>query len=66
MTQEQAMNIEQAQHRDFVDTSIMDLVRKLDPIQPSPMLWNTYMIGGIRELIEHWLVDPWYARKPVV
>lgn len=47
---------DQLKRQDFVDNSIFELVRNLDPSQQE-IEWNIELIGGIRDLISHWLVQ---------
>jgi hypothetical protein len=47
---------DQIKRQDFVDNQIYDLVKRLIP-STREIEWDIGMIGGIRDTIQHWLVD---------
>jgi hypothetical protein len=47
---------DQIKRQDFVDNQIYDLVRRVIP-STREIEWDIEMIGGIRDTIQHWLVD---------
>ena len=47
---------DQIKRQDFVDNQIYDLVKRLAP-STKKIEWDIEMIAGIRDTIQHWLVD---------
>jgi hypothetical protein len=52
----QKLTEDQIKRQDFVDNQIYDLVRRVIP-STREIEWDIEMIGGIRDTIQHWLVD---------
>jgi hypothetical protein len=52
----QNLSEDQIKRQDFVDNQIYDLVKRLVP-SAREIEWDIEMIGGIRDTIQHWLVD---------
>ncbi len=47
---------EQLERQDFVNGEIFELVRRIDPSGQFNE-WNVELIGDIRDVINHWLVE---------
>ena len=50
------LNENQLKRQDFVDNAIYELVCNINPSQQE-IEWNIELIGGIRDVICHWLVE---------
>lgn len=50
------LNENQLKRQDFVDNAIYELVCNVNPSQRE-VEWNIELIGGIRDLIRHWLIE---------
>ena len=51
-----ALTEQQIERQDFVDNSIFDLIKSINPTDKK-INWDIEMIGEIRDVLKEWLVD---------